>query len=181
VKGKQPSRLEDWLDEILADYVTAEPSPELERRVLDYTRNHTASAGTVWGSPLISWLSTASVMLAAATILWLGHPSRQAIPTIHTPEPRRVHSAPLKSAGPSAAQPVPVIMHRQRRHRVNRALPKRDLFPTPSPLSSEERALLAYAERPPKEIPPELTNTDRPIVPIQIAAIQIKPLDQIAP
>jgi hypothetical protein len=62
---------------------------------------------------------------------------------------------------------------------VTGVLPKREVFPTPSPLSSEERALLAYAKHPPKQLPPELTELGGPIKPIQIASIQIKPLDQI--
>jgi hypothetical protein len=173
--------LEDMLDEALADYVTAEPSPELERRVLDYARNHAARAETVWGRSLMPWLSAASIMLAASTILWLGHSTRQQTPTIHGLESSSVQSAPLKSAAPSAAQRVSIVVHRQRGHRVNRVLPKRNVFPTPSPLSSEERALLAYAERPPKELPAELTDLGGPIKPIQIAAIQIKPLDQLTP
>jgi hypothetical protein len=180
VTHKEPSRLEDLLDRAIAEYVATEPNPELERRVLDYALNHSARTGTIWHRPLISSLSAAGVVVAAV-ILWLGHQSRQPITTIYGPEASPIQSAPLKSAAPPTPRLAPVALERQPRHQVNRALPKREVFPTPAPLSREERALLAYAERPPKEIPPELINTDRPIVPIRIAAIQIKPLDQIAP
>ncbi len=40
---KQSSRLEELLDETLAEYVAAEPRPDLERRVLGYARNHVAA------------------------------------------------------------------------------------------------------------------------------------------
>ncbi len=116
-----------------------------------------------------------NLMLAAASVLWIAHPNS------HSSEKQPMQSVSLKSAGPLAMRSLPVAFHQKRRRRRHVVLPKREVFPTPTPLSSEERALLAFAKRPPKEIPPELTGLDRPITPIRIAAIEIKPLDQITP
>ncbi len=179
MKDRPLSRLEELLDKTLAEYVSAEPRPGLERRVLEYARSPIGSRGTFWNHPLSSWLSAVTILLVAASTLWLGHRAQPPTPALHDQKPSRVQRALLKPDSPSLAERVPVALHQRRKNRLNRVLPKRDLFPSPSPLSSEERALLAYAEHPPKKLPPELTELGGPIKPIQIAAIEIQPLDRI--
>jgi hypothetical protein len=56
-------------------------------------------------------------------------------------------------------------------------LPKREQFPTPTPLTAEERALLAFVAHSPKQAQELLVDVkNRSAEPIQIAEIYIKPL-----
>lgn len=60
-----------------------------------------------------------------------------------------------------------------------RMLPKLDVFPTPQPLSPQERALLAVATQAPPDVSKQLMEAQRHLGdPIQIAAIEIRPLDE---
>lgn len=178
---RQSTKLDDLLDRALAEYVAAEPRPELERRVLDYSRYHAVSGTAVWNRPLTRWLGAAAVMLVAMGTFRLEHRPQQILPVPHSREIGSVERAVPKPAIRTIQQVATVVPHRRPGKHVNRALPKRDLFPTPTPLSSEERALVAYAQHPPKELPTELTELGAPIKPVQIVAIQIRPLTQITP
>jgi hypothetical protein len=58
-----------------------------------------------------------------------------------------------------------------------RPLPRLEVFPTPTPLTSEEQALVALANRNPGDITQSFArNQTQPVEPLRIAAIQIPPL-----
>lgn len=178
---RQSTKPDNLLDRALAEYVAAEPGAELERRVLDYARHRGVSSTTPWSRPLVRWLAVAAAIVVAISIFRLEHRSPQIMPASYSREVASIESAIPKPATQAVPRVVRVVVHRRRGHHLNRALPKRELFPTPSPLSSEERALVAYANHPTKEIPPELTELGAPIKPIQIDPIEIRPLDRITP
>ena len=57
-------------------------------------------------------------------------------------------------------------------------LPKLDVFPTPQPLTAEERALVAFAANAPKpELKAVVDAQPQADAPLSIAAIEIQPLD----
>lgn len=65
------------------------------------------------------------------------------------------------------------------RVRVSEHLPKQEVFPTPQPLSPEERALLALATQAPPEVRKQVIEAQKHFGdPIQIAALAIRPLDE---
>jgi hypothetical protein len=66
---------------------------------------------------------------------------------------------------------------KSRRMRTEPAEPKLARFPTPSPMTSKEWALLRLVSGDAKNIPRELTHFGEPIEPIQLTAIEIKPLE----
>lgn len=79
----------------------------------------------------------------------------------------------VRAAQPAAAVVSTVRHSRRRRH----GEVKLAQFPTPTPLTDEERALLRLSGSP-ASVPKDLTALGAPIEPIQIAAIEIKPLEQ---
>jgi hypothetical protein len=83
------------------------------------------------------------------------------IPTVLSPKPSTVLA--------SATQP-----HRSRRKITE---PKLLRFPAPYLLTSEERALLELVAYNPKDIPQDLTHLGGPVKPIDIAAVEIKPIE----
>jgi hypothetical protein len=54
-------------------------------------------------------------------------------------------------------------------------LPKEEVFPTPSPLTAEERAAIALV-RDPAQMPRQTDTAGVEITPIHIAELQIKPI-----
>ena len=62
---------------------------------------------------------------------------------------------------------------------AERRLPKLEVFPAPQPLSEQERALVAFATHAPPEATEQLIEAQKHLGdPIQIAAIEIRPLNE---
>ena len=60
-----------------------------------------------------------------------------------------------------------------------RALPKQEVFPTPQPLSPQERALVSFVSEAPPAVKEQVLAAQKQIdAPIEIADIHIEPLDQ---
>jgi hypothetical protein len=61
---------------------------------------------------------------------------------------------------------------------VDASLPKQEVFPAPTPLTPQEQALAALATRNPGNISQAVAEAQKqPIEPLEIAAIQIQPLN----
>jgi hypothetical protein len=163
-------RLDELLDNALASYCQAPETEGLERRVLAKVneRARRRPAGRF-----------AMALAAAAALCWLlwwempktaMHP-----PASKTTKPTEA----LLARTTPARDPVVVLPHANKKSGKPRrpAEPKLAQFPAPSPMSSEERALLRLVTGDPKNIPRELTHSGNPIEPLQIAAIEIKPLE----
>jgi hypothetical protein len=150
------------IDGALSSYSTAEPLAGLEQRVLDRVRATEASRRRrLW------WAALALATPALAAILFFApvrKPDPIPIATV-TPQPSaRVEPAPPPpSAAPKRALAKP-------RRAPARVLPKREVFPTLSPLTPEERLLVQLAESRPQML---LT---RPVGDIEIKPIEIAPL-----
>lgn len=128
--------LDRLLDEGLAAYANREPRAGLESRILYRVRSERAPRRFFvlrWALPV-----AAAVCLAAAVAYW-SHRAPAPVPPPVTETAATVPApAPLEAAKP---EPPP---RPARRNAPPRApLPKRPEFPTPTPLTSEERALLA--------------------------------------
>jgi hypothetical protein len=173
---EQRDQLDEALDDALASYGKAPEYEELERRILARVTERAKCKRPMrplvmaFGAALpvvmacLFWWVTSKTPLpnrpASTSILVLSEVKRPAIPSIFVPEPAA----------------VPVRAARQRRTPKKIAEPKLPQFPTPSPLTSEERALLRLASHDAKDSRRELTYLGSPIKPIQIAAVEIKPL-----
>lgn len=161
--------LDQILDAGVRAYSTAEPRPGLQQRVLHNV--HSARRFAWW-----HWMAAAVPVLACAVVLVVWRPS-EPVPVPHTASaPTSRGAAQRAPAGTSARATIPavrpvVVVKRARR------VPKRMQFPTPAPLTREERTLLEFVQRSPKEAAELLGETrDTQTKPIQIEAISIPPI-----
>jgi len=158
--------LDRRIDNALAGYSGAEPLAGLEERVLRRVR--VASRRRVLG-----W--AAAIAVAASVVV--------TVSVVRAPH----HSDPptYRVGIPAVVRPVPVVDKarvvtvRRARTRARRArpLPKLEQFPTPVPLTAEERALVAFVEHHPAEAQQVFAALQkRSNEPIEIQPIQIPPL-----
>jgi hypothetical protein len=140
--------LDRELDAALAKYAVAEPRTGLEERILanlETERDHAHDrAWWHWGAAA---LAIAAVVLVIIGLSWTGIrrvPTNAAGPL---PAKPRVHLAP-----PQIASTQPHAPHSRARqiappsHPSAIAMPKLDQFPSPRPLSDQERILANYVE-----------------------------------
>ena len=169
--------VDELLDASLRRYADAEPRAGLEGRILAGTRARRRAQHR-----RMAWAWALAVAAAAVALLVVARPRRQSPPApvaAETPAPLR---APVAArAAPPAPPPVP---RRPRRHTAPRTVDLRPQeFPTPRPLSEQEKLLLAYAEalQQASAVAAPKANIDfereMVIPPITIAEIKIKPLE----
>jgi hypothetical protein len=157
--------LDQIIDRALAGYSGAEPLAGLEQRVLNRVRAEERARKRRW-----RWALAISVpALAAILVAVLVREPEPALVAKFVPAPVRV-SAPPSPARPAVAVQKAPLRRPKPRQVPARVLPKKDMFPTVSPLSSQERLLVGMAESHPNEL---LT---RPVEEIEIKPIQIAPL-----
>lgn len=173
-------QLDRLLDSALSTY--ASPEPDFKERLL----RSIASTATSQRRLRRAWLPWAIALPVAACLL-------VAI-FLHVARPR---TAPVQQARsvpslPFAVQPEPRVTSvppatSRRRHKDSAphpsaastiAMPKQDVFPTPQPLTAEERALVTAAGRgDPSERQRLLTaSKPPPDAPLAIAGLSIPPL-----
>ena len=158
------------LDSALASYSAESGSFGLEDRVLSRVRY----AAT---RPLAAWWWQSPVLAAFLLCLIL---SGVFLKVAFKPIPHRPPGVPIAQTSQAPARvPVFVAAAEQTKttRRVKRRLPKLNTFPSPKPLSDEERAVLELAKFPPEEVSKLVTNkasTDLQL--IHIEPLKIEPL-----
>jgi hypothetical protein len=151
--------LDRMIDRGLAGYAACEPLAGLEERVLNRVRLANARRRRPgWRR----WAVTLPVL--AALIVWAVVSKSSRVPVAKLQPLPATH---IQAPAPERAPLVTRAASRRHVARRARALPKRNQFPTPTPLTAAERSLIAVAELPPLEKSPEE---------IQIAPIEIPPL-----
>jgi hypothetical protein len=141
------------LAEALAQYANAEPLAGLEQRVLQRVRSEGRRRVGRW-----PWALAASVAVAGMfAVLWVRTAPQTLGVSAVAPRPPQI----------VARAAVPKSARRQ-------TLPKRRVFPTPVPLSGQERALLAFAAHAPDLARDLRSRIDEPI---QFTEIKIAPLE----
>ncbi len=173
----EPGRdhLDEALDAALTTYGETAPREGLERRVLAH----------VSGAKIREWPARwlAITIAAAATLccglLWFQVPNMTVHPLPGSAMPPRVEQEGVLAALPMPARDLVIIPPpaRKPRRAKSAAEPKLARFPTPSPIGSEEAALLQLAKGEVRKIPRELMQVGGPIEPLEISAIEIKPLE----
>jgi hypothetical protein len=169
-------RLDEALDSALASYGEAPENDGLERRIMARITETAKRKSPMKSFTLAAGAATLAITVSLYVWTSLKAPEQRvpantrvsALSKMEAPAPRPIRA--LESAGvlPSVDKP--------RRVRKNAAEPKLSQFPTPSPLRSEERALLQLVSLDAKHIPRELTDLGGPVEPIHIAEIEIKPI-----
>jgi hypothetical protein len=145
--------LDDQMDAALAKYAAVEPRAGLEERILAHLRAQRKSSTSMAWWP---WAGVvAAAILIATLLLWnLERPRDERIvrhpPSLQQGTDRQVA---LHPALPKSEQPaVRVSVRRSRPHRARQtteiaAEPKLDQFPSPQPLTPEEKMLVEYVGR----------------------------------
>jgi hypothetical protein len=167
---KKNKQMDEILDSLLAQYSDVEPRPGLEQRILanlsDTARNETML--TWWN---VKWLwagaAVAAVIIFAAVLI--AGRSHVAVPTptvVQTrqpasPQPEVQRSLPTTvSAIPPGQRKTPV--QRRPGHAALALNRWPAVFPTPTPLSEQERLLFAYlANTPQEEVVAQLQRNDQ--------------------
>ena len=136
----------------------------------------------------LAW-AIALPIVAGLLLFWLSTPATIKAPFIHTQQAHQTNPSPPI---PLAAAPQ-FSMRTSRRHAtrvIESALPpsdaqvadavarpKLDVFPTPQPMSAEERALVVVAMQTPLPLRKALAEAQQDDPPIHIAATHIPPLE----
>jgi hypothetical protein len=160
--------LDALLNAALNSYADAEPLNGLEERVLNRASRARPRMRLRYGS---------LVAIAASLGLscFFAYFTLQKTAT----EPKRADVRVARVEPPTPAR-IPLPPPRQERVRHRRSvqrLPKREMFPTPQPPSAEERALLRFVERDPKEAAEAFASLQRQMdAPLEIPPLEIKPL-----
>ncbi len=163
------------LDQALAAYTSAEPDPSLRARIM------ARAAATSPRPRRVLWPAAVALSVATLLVSFLLHP---ASPTPKQEQP----AAPIASAPPPAIASSPSITAVPRhnakftRHSESRALPavaRNRAFPSPTPLTAEENAMLRLAFEHPQQArqalaapaPGLVENPPLSIEPVRIAAL----------
>jgi hypothetical protein len=149
--GGQGEEMDRLLDAALKEYAAVEPRAGLEDRVLAQVRSGLTSApGRSWWH----WGIAAAALTALALIIamvWRPRPEPQPKlaqhPSLSVPE--KVENSPESHGGQSSVQRVAIKRAKSRSGRtavaqVAEAAPKLDQFPSPQPLTPQEKRLAAY-------------------------------------
>ena len=163
-------RLDKILDASLASYNrAAEPRAGLEDRILANLRSQPIAETSRWFS--WQWMSAGAIAVAAVVlvaVLLLPKSQRQQGPLTISSNKSSAPNVAVSPRNPTlrgkAAKgwgtPTVIVKHyasagnsaRPQQVAVAAAVPHLDVFPAPTPLSSQERMLLSYVRRTPREV-----------------------------
>ena len=168
------NQFDEALKSALIRYGQAPEREGLERRVLERVAERTARTARIRSLALALCVTTA----AACCLFWWQIP-RAAVqirpPKMVVPEMAKSETSKLQI--PVRDQEVVRPSATKFRQKLKKSgEPKLSRFPTPIPVSSEDRALLRLVMRDTKDISRELISVGGPIKPIEISALEIKPL-----
>jgi hypothetical protein len=180
--------VDELLDAALARHRNAQPRPGLEERVLARLRAEQRPKPWLgWTWRLAAGLAVFAIVLATAhwarrTVFAPGTPARiSGSPAMETSKSATSTSTLQPDATkPAASHTARRIMSRGIRQVALRRVmvePRRSVFPSPAPLSEQERLLIAYLKL---DSSPELLafhSGDEEIEGIQIKPLEIKPLE----
>jgi hypothetical protein len=176
--------LDSLLDEALSSYTAAERDPSMRARIMAHAAEAAPGRKRLW------LLAPAAACAAALVITFLLHPASHA-PATHAPSPEP-STATSTTAAPQSPTPVsatpqqtihprPTLASRRTRRSKPPALIHQSSFPSPTPLTAQEKILLQFATEHPDQARQVLAApSTRPIEnpPLAIASIHIAPLSE---
>ncbi len=170
---REENDVERLIDASLSTYAAADP--DLEQRVLARISAQSAPSRRRWLPWAVAFATAACVLLF---ILFFVSKNSNA-PSVQTAASPKPPATTPHIGPPASLPPVPA----RRAKTASLRLPKRDTFPTPQPLSPEERALAAFGAKAPESERQSFLlaqkHWDEPIhmANIHIDAISIPPLE----
>ena len=149
---------DEMLDSLLANYSSAEPRPGLETRILANLREAEQKTPQGWWN--FKWIWAGAVAAAVVIAMVLVNVRHRVTPPTNTVA-KTISPAPQPEIQPDTpiVRTETVRIHRRKpsavptsQHSATLALNQRPaVFPTPTPLSEQERLLLQYYTRTPRE------------------------------
>jgi hypothetical protein len=155
-------QLDDLLDSLLSHYASAEPRPGLETRVLASIRQARRAEKVRWMGLGWWWaVGAVTVVVTAALIVFssYGGRSHPVKKQIQRAAQQRTIPAPKGDFGPGRAIGRSV---KHPRRQVHLAEVKKEVFPTPAPLSQQEKLLLRYLAGTPRQEVQAQSHPDPP-------------------
>jgi hypothetical protein len=164
--------LDNLIDSTLSGYSTAEPLAGLEQRVLNRVRAAEASRRRRRFWTLAALAGPAFAALAILLLIRPGAPPPAPVARVTAPAVRVAPESPAPPPAVSPEKPRPSVSGRApvARPSPQRELPKRNVFPTPAPVTPEERMLVELAVSHPQQL------LIQPVEHIEIKPIEIAPL-----
>jgi hypothetical protein len=151
----------------IAGYTQQEPLAGLPDRILSRI------ALTQPAPPRKTWHAALAISSAAVIILnFFLWPRPRAIENAH-PAVSIVAAQPVIKPEPTSLRTSP--KHSPTHHA--KSLPKLPVFPTPTPLTNEERRLVAFVEKDPQGAAETFKSFRKQSEPLQIEDLKIQPLD----
>ena len=160
---RKHDELDSMLDTALAQYAAVEPRAGLEDRVLANLRAGSARAAQKWWwrwSIASAAVAIAAVLIVATTLAWRSGTRRASLIAHHL----SISGPSMKETGqvasnhgengdhqPAPGPPTGRVMHHAHAMIVASAPPRLDRFPSPQPLSEQEKILASYVEKYPEE------------------------------
>lgn len=183
MKNDDRDELDDVIDGALPAYSSADPMEGLENRVLRRVQAAGAARRSPWPYRLEFAIPALAVLLFVGIALRIGWNSGSrttgAARRAAVSEPSSLTPGPQPSPAPAAlvAEPKRGIKKGKAHGAPAKSLPKKECFPTPTPMTDEERALVAWVAREPIEAVQAFAELQRRSAePIAIQPIQIPPL-----
>lgn len=145
-------QFDDLLDAALKRYGEVEPRAGLERRVLATLARE---SHTNWLRPW-TWASAAAFACLLTVVVWIGLVGRKQPPHISAPAAKvstKENRLETAEVPPHIDKTRRTGKHEVRKIRVQLAntTPRLEQFPSPRPLSEQEKLLVAYASEYPKQ------------------------------
>lgn len=179
--------VDELLDSALAHRRGAAPEPGFEARILAALRaaaRKRPDRSTWWSFPASAWITVAVAAAVISIVAVVRVTERQRAPATRTSQ--AIHAQPTNSnlATPSPAT-VATILKPKPAPRSERPRPRRietphwpAQFPTPAPLSPEQKLLIQYVrETPPQVLATPLLPERSSIEPLEIKSLEIRPIE----
>ena len=179
MRNDQPDEIEHVLDSALSCYSSKSGSFGLEERILNCVRCDVHPTQYIWKR-----LTMPSAMLAAAAVsvvltTFVSHRPHEPVSTSSQAKRIAINNPPvlrLQERTPNVPYRQAVVVTPETPRKIRAPIRARK-FPLPSPLTEEERAVLALKKYAPQDFVnmlSEATSTDAQ--PIQIEPLKIEPL-----
>lgn len=199
--------IDDLLDASVAQYRGVEPRPGLENRVLAQLRAEPkASPWLAWARWAGAGLAAVGLILELVSIAYRQRP-RMPVSVTQSPRPTATSGFGTRGSGfgkeherrtPKSESGVsPDLLHAstsratpggaRRPDVLSRApnsgprtpafQPRRDVFPSPAPLSEEEKLLVSYVRQIPQGVRAAFPEDDQPLASLTVPDLNIPPLE----
>ena len=156
-KNKQ-MQIDEMLDSLLAAYSSVEPRPGLETRILANLRNGESRAVSpgwwnfkwLWAGAVVTAIIVAAVLMSGRR--HVAQPTKTVVQS-GQPVPRQPVVQSSSTAAATAISRRRKTFVEPRQQNATLALSERPaIFPTPVPLSEQERLMFSYLESTPREV-----------------------------